>query len=79
MPVLKTYLLSNDFYMLAENLPRVGITNVVAERERRNATRVGYQHSHAAGGEPVLPDIPGRRLRLHRLQGAGAGQDRLRW
>ncbi|MNU07018.1 hypothetical protein D3C72_2524280 [compost metagenome] len=30
--------------MLAENLPKVGITNVVAERERRNATRVGYQN-----------------------------------
>jgi hypothetical protein len=43
MPVLP-YLLNIDFYMLAENLPRVGITNVVAERERRNATRVGYQH-----------------------------------
>lgn len=43
MPVLKT-LLSNDFYMLAENLPKVGITHVVMERERRNATRVGYQH-----------------------------------
>lgn len=43
MPVLH-YLLNIDFYMLAENLPKVGITNVVAERERRNATRVGYQH-----------------------------------
>ena len=43
IPVLKT-LLSNDFYMLAESLPKVGITNVVMERERRNATRVGYQH-----------------------------------
>ncbi|HEF4758565.1 TPA: glucosyltransferase domain-containing protein [Pseudomonas putida] len=43
MPVLH-YLLNTDFYMLAENLPKVGITNVVAERERRNATRVGYQH-----------------------------------
>jgi len=42
MPVLH-YLLNVDFYMLAENLPRVGITNVVAEKERRNATRVGYQ------------------------------------
>ncbi|MDB5998103.1 MAG: hypothetical protein JWP42_5239 [Pseudomonas sp.] len=41
MPVLH-YLLNIDFYMLAENLPKVGITNVVAERERRNATRVGY-------------------------------------
>jgi hypothetical protein len=43
MPVLP-YLLNIDFYMLAENLPKVGITNVVAEKERRNATRVGYQH-----------------------------------
>ncbi|NUU36838.1 glucosyltransferase domain-containing protein [Pseudomonas sp. C2B4] len=43
LPVLH-YLLNIDFYMLAENLPKVGITNVVAERERRNATRVGYQH-----------------------------------
>ncbi|MGJ7516961.1 glucosyltransferase domain-containing protein [Pseudomonas baetica] len=43
LPVLH-YLLNTDFYMLAENLPKVGITNVVAERERRNATRVGYQH-----------------------------------
>ncbi|MBK5552139.1 MULTISPECIES: glucosyltransferase domain-containing protein [unclassified Pseudomonas] len=42
MPVLR-YLLNTDYYMLAENLPKVGITNVVAERERRNATRVGYQ------------------------------------
>ncbi|MNO69700.1 hypothetical protein D3C76_605590 [compost metagenome] len=41
MPVLH-YLLNVDFYMLAENLPKVGITNVVAEKERRNATRVGY-------------------------------------
>ncbi|WP_419711838.1 glucosyltransferase domain-containing protein [Pseudomonas sp. NFX224] len=43
MPVLH-YLLNIDFYMLAENLPKVGITNVVSEKERRNATRVGYQH-----------------------------------
>jgi hypothetical protein len=43
MPVLH-YLLNIDFYMLAENLPKVGITNVVAEKERRNATRVGFQH-----------------------------------
>ncbi|VVP72679.1 hypothetical protein PS918_01462 [Pseudomonas fluorescens] len=43
MPVLH-YLLNIDFFMLAENLPKVGITNVVAEKERRNATRVGYQH-----------------------------------
>ncbi|MNE48205.1 hypothetical protein D3C80_1426540 [compost metagenome] len=42
LPVLH-YLLNIDFYMLAENLPKVGITNVVAEKERRNATRVGYQ------------------------------------
>jgi hypothetical protein len=42
LPVLG-YLLNTDYYMLAENLPRAGITNVVAERERRNATRVGYQ------------------------------------
>ncbi|CAI8874973.1 Membrane protein [Pseudomonas sp. IT-P171] len=42
MPVLR-YLLNIDFFMLAENLPKVGITNVVAEKERRNATRVGYQ------------------------------------
>lgn len=42
LPVLH-YLLNVDFYMLAENLPKVGITNVVAEKERRNATRVGYQ------------------------------------
>ncbi|WP_237886890.1 glucosyltransferase domain-containing protein [Pseudomonas sp. PGPR40] len=42
MPVLR-YLLNIDFFMLAENLPKAGITNVVAERERRNATLVGYQ------------------------------------
>ncbi|MDI3271154.1 glucosyltransferase domain-containing protein [Pseudomonas sp. AL03] len=41
MPVLH-YLLNIDFFMLAENLPKVGITHVVAEKERRNATRVGY-------------------------------------
>jgi hypothetical protein len=41
MPVLH-YLLNIDFYLLAEDLPKVGITNVVAEKERRNATRVGY-------------------------------------
>ena len=41
MPVLH-YLLNIDFFMLAENLPKVGITNVVAEKEHRNATRVGY-------------------------------------
>ncbi|MHC8324169.1 glucosyltransferase domain-containing protein [Pseudomonas sp. GB2N2] len=43
MPVLH-YLLNIDFYQLAENLPMVGITNGVAERERRNATMVGLQH-----------------------------------
>lgn len=42
MPVLR-YLLNVDYYMLAENLPSVGITNVVAERERRNATHVSYR------------------------------------
>ncbi|WPN59172.1 glucosyltransferase domain-containing protein [Pseudomonas sp. P9_31] len=42
MPILH-YLLNINFYMLAENLPKAGITNVVAERERRNATLVGYQ------------------------------------
>jgi hypothetical protein len=42
MPVLH-YLLNIDFLVMAENLPKLGITNVVAERERRNATRVGYQ------------------------------------
>lgn len=41
LPVLR-YLLNIDYYLLAENLPSVGITNVVAERERRNATHVGY-------------------------------------
>jgi hypothetical protein len=42
MPVLH-YLLNIDFLVMAENLPKLGITNVVAERERRNATRVGYR------------------------------------
>ncbi|MFJ7282836.1 glucosyltransferase domain-containing protein [Pseudomonas sp. NPDC099000] len=42
IPVLH-YLLNIDFYMLAENLPKAGITNVVREKERRNATMVGYQ------------------------------------
>jgi hypothetical protein len=42
MPVLH-YLLNINFFMLAENLPKAGITNVVAERERRNATLLGYQ------------------------------------
>jgi hypothetical protein len=57
MPVLH-YLLNIDFYQLAENLPKVGITNVVAERERRNATRVGYQ------GYPALVDRPYYRIYL---------------
>jgi hypothetical protein len=49
LPVLH-YLLNIDFYMLAENLPKTGITNVVREKERRNATWVGYQ------GYPPLVD-----------------------
>jgi len=49
LPVLR-YLLNIDYFMLAENLPSAGITNVVAERERRNATRVGFQ------GFPALVD-----------------------
>ncbi|MBV7553183.1 glucosyltransferase domain-containing protein [Pseudomonas sp. PDM28] len=57
MPVLH-YLLNIDFYMLAENLPKAGITNVVAERERRNATRVGYQ------GYPALVDSQFYRIYL---------------
>ncbi|MCW8276947.1 glucosyltransferase domain-containing protein [Pseudomonas sp. PCH199] len=57
MPVLH-YLLNIDFFMLAENLPKVGITNVVAERERRNATRVGYQHY------PPLVESPYYRIYL---------------
>lgn len=57
MPVLH-YLLNIDFFMLAENLPKVGITNVVAEKERRNATRVGYQ------GYPALVDRPYYRIYL---------------
>jgi len=71
MPVLH-YLLNIDFYMLAENLPKVGITNVVAEKERRNATRVGYQHLSAAGGEPVLPDLSDWRLRFYCHERASA-------
>ena len=51
LPVLH-YLLNTDYYMLVENLPKVGITNVVAERERRNATRVGYQ-----GFAPVVDSL----------------------
>jgi hypothetical protein len=42
MPVLK-YILNIDFYMLPENLLRAGITNVVPEKERKNATLVGYR------------------------------------
>jgi hypothetical protein len=57
MPVLH-YLLNIDFYMLAENLPKVGITNVVAEKERRNATRVGYRHY------PPLVESPYYRIYL---------------
>ncbi|KJZ45307.1 glucosyltransferase domain-containing protein [Pseudomonas fluorescens] len=57
LPVLH-YLLNTDFYMLAENLPKAGITNVVAERERRNATRVGYQ------GYPALVDSQYYRIYL---------------
>ncbi|EUB86454.1 glucosyltransferase domain-containing protein [Pseudomonas sp. GM30] len=49
LPVLH-YLLNVDYFILAENLSAAGITNVVAERERRNATRVGYQ------GFPALVD-----------------------
>lgn len=49
LPVLH-YLLNVDYFILAENLPSAGITNVVAERERRNATHVGYQ------GFPALVD-----------------------
>lgn len=43
MPVLR-FLLNTDYYVLAESLPSVGITQVVAERERRNATKVGLQN-----------------------------------
>lgn len=57
MPVLH-YLLNIDFFMLAENLPKVGITNVVAERGRRNATLVGYQ------GYPPLVDSRYYRIYL---------------
>lgn len=57
MPVLP-YLLNIDFFMLAENLPKAGITNVVAERERRNATLVGYQ------GYPPLVESQFYRLYL---------------
>ncbi|MNC05646.1 hypothetical protein D3C81_1892220 [compost metagenome] len=57
LPVLH-YLLNTDFYMLAENLPKAGITNVVAEQERRNATRVGYQ------GYPALVESRFYRIYL---------------
>lgn len=57
MPVLH-YLLNIDFLLLAESLPRVGITHVVAERERRNATRVGYQD------HPALVENPFYRIVL---------------
>lgn len=57
MPVLH-YLLNIDFFMLAENLPKLGITNVVAEKERRNATRVGYL------GYPPLVERPYYRIYL---------------
>ncbi|MGE7957415.1 glucosyltransferase domain-containing protein [Pseudomonas sp. NPDC089530] len=57
MPVLH-YLLNIDFLMLAENLPKVGIANVVAERGRRNATLVGYQ------GYPPLVDSRYYRIYL---------------
>ncbi|MGW8462785.1 glucosyltransferase domain-containing protein [Pseudomonas sp. CLCA07] len=57
MPVLH-YLLNTDYYMLAENLPKTGITNVVREKERRNATRVGYQ------GYPPLVDSQFYRIYL---------------
>ncbi|MFY0731595.1 glucosyltransferase domain-containing protein [Pseudomonas sp. NFX15] len=56
-PVLH-YLLNVDYYMLAENLPTAGISNVVSERERRNATRVGYQ------GYPPLVDSQFYRIYL---------------
>lgn len=57
MPVLR-YLLNIDFFILAESLPKVGITNVVAEKERRNATRVGYR------GYPPLLENPYYRIFL---------------
>jgi hypothetical protein len=41
LPVLH-YLLNIDYFMLSKNLPLMGITNVAVERERRNATHVGY-------------------------------------
>ncbi|MCU0074021.1 glucosyltransferase domain-containing protein [Pseudomonas koreensis] len=57
LPVLH-YLLNVDYFMLAENLPSAGITNVVAERERRNATHVGLM------GYPPLVDSLYYRLYL---------------
>ena len=42
LPVLH-YLLNIDYFILPESPLFMGITNVVIERERRNATRVGYQ------------------------------------
>ena len=42
LPILH-YLLNIDYFILPESPPFMGITNVVIERERRNATRVGYQ------------------------------------
>nr|WP_038436713.1 glucosyltransferase domain-containing protein [Pseudomonas brassicacearum] len=41
LPVLP-YLLNIDYFILSKNLPSMGITNVAVERERRNATHVGY-------------------------------------
>ncbi|WP_179693852.1 glucosyltransferase domain-containing protein [Pseudomonas moraviensis] len=57
LPVLH-YLLNVDYFMLAENLPSAGITNVVAERERRNATHAGLM------GYPPLVDSLYYRLYL---------------
>lgn len=42
LPILH-YLLNIDYFILPESPLFMGITNVVIERERRNATRVGYQ------------------------------------
>ncbi|UZE22698.1 glucosyltransferase domain-containing protein [Pseudomonas sp. B21-056] len=41
LPVLP-YLLNIDYLVLSKSLPLMGITNVAVERERRNATHVGY-------------------------------------
>ncbi|WP_285420445.1 glucosyltransferase domain-containing protein [Pseudomonas sp. efr-133-TYG-5] len=77
LPVLH-YLLNVDYAVLAENLPGVGIGNVVAERERRNATRVGYR------GYPALLET--RFYRIYLLGDYGfivlkepAPIDHLRW